>query len=329
MKWMLLMASSAVCTLALAQSAGRPEPVEPLGGEAPLAFTSDGQYLISLYTSNLDGRQTLQARRIAEGDTPFVVRYTLPKGKYLRAVSPDARLLAVSALSQCEGGASGYLPESAGQLELVDFPSGKVLQTLQDFSLCGMGDPVFSPDQALLAVPNRQGYVELWKTSGQRLSTLVVSGEPGAVSFSRDGQWLAVCGGRLEVYRVADGVRVLRLPAEARAASSCREAPPAFTPDGSGLLLADGRKPVGLWSLPSGRLLRSFAPREGQPAQQVAVDGSGRFVLTLDQGQGLAVYAAKSGQMLYQTRRGGYGLVTSPSLEVFATAYRAVLWRLR
>lgn len=314
--------------LTWAQQSGRPEVVAFLPDDGPVAFSSDGKSLVSLFPYNDDGRQTVQLSRIQAGGLVPQTGFVLPRGKYLLGVSPDARLLAVSGISKCGRRGSGYAAGSVGRLELIEFPSGRVARRLEGPSLCGLTYPVFAPDASALAVPNRQGYVELWSPRGRRLRTLSTPGEVDAVAFSRDSSLLAVCGERLEVFRVADGRRVLRLPDTAAAASSCRDAPPVFTPDGSGLLLADGQKPVGWWSL-TGRLSRSFALRAGQPAQRVAISGNGRFVLTVDQGQGLAVYAATTGQMLYQTARGGYGLVVSPGLEYFATNNPPKLWRLR
>lgn len=315
--------------LALAQQRGQPEVVAFLPEDGPVAFSADGRYLVSLFPFNDAGRQTVQRQRLEQGRLVFDIGYVLPRGKYLLGVSPDTRLMSVSGLSECERSSSGYTVGSVGRLELLEFPSGRVVRMLADRTLCGLTYPVFGPNQTLVAVPNRLGYVQLWGLGGQRLRSIAVAGEIDTVSFSRDGQLLAVCGERLEVFRVNDGKRILRLETDSSsAASTCRDGPPVFTPDGVGLLLVDGNKPAGWWSLPTGRLVRRFEPRLGQPPERIAISGDGRLVLTVDKGQGMAVYAS-SGQMLFQTTKGGYGLVVTPSLEYFATNNLPKLWRLR
>lgn len=318
-----------LCGLVLAQQRGQPEVVAFLPEDGPIAFSSDGRFLVGLFPYNDDGRQTVQRQRLEQGSLTFDTGYVLPKGKYLLGVSPDTRLLAVSGLSECVRTTSGYTVGSVGRLELLEFPSGRVVNTLADRSLCGLTYPVFSPNQTLLAVPNRLGYVQLRNVTGQLVRSFQVAGEIDTVSFSRDGQLLAVCGERLEVYRVKDGKRILRLETDLpNAASTCRDAPAVFTPDGAGLLLVDRSKPAGWWNLTTGRLVRRFEPRLGQPPERVAISGDGRFVLTVDKGQGMTVYAS-SGRMLFQTAKGGYGLVVTPSLEYFATNNLPKLWRLR
>lgn len=81
-----------------------------------------------------------------------------------------------------------------------------------------------------------------------------------ALDFSPDGQWLATGSGvpsqmgRLAIWKVADGVKVLEV-AEAHADTILAL---AFSPDGKFIATASPDRMVKIWSLPEGKLIRTL-----------------------------------------------------------------------
>ncbi len=327
---MLARAIAAIAlSLALAQNLSRPEVVTFMTEDGAFRFTQDGRRLVTLYRVNMEQRQTVQVFRL-DGNEWVLEDYLWLKPKnYLLAADGTGKRLVVSAESVCKLAepwpSTRYSPDSLGRLDLLSFPKGKLLLRLEAQSLCGLTYPVFSPDGRRLVVPNLNGYVQLWDLETGRLKyTFGGNTRIDTVGFSRDGSKLAICEKGVAVYRVSSRQLLRRLDK-----TSCAGIYPVFSPDGSRLIVADGKNPVGIWNLNSGKLERTLPRRDGHGANALALSQDGTRIVSLDAGRGLSLYETQSGQMLYQTNKGGAALIASPSLEWFATVAPPQLWRLR
>ncbi len=147
----------------------------------------------------------------------------------------------------------------------------------------------FSPDGMFVAAAG--GYRGLDVTiriirasDGQLLHTLITSNTYGVrqLAFSPDGKWLAAgCyeasnfNGGVELWRVSDWSRALRLPVTAPAL--------AFSPDTS-LLITLRTRSMDVWRIPQGTLLSTFAPQTDTPLfsphLSVAVSSNGQTIVT-------------------------------------------------
>jgi WD40 repeat protein len=148
----------------------------------------------------------------------------------------------------------------------------------------------FSPDGMLVA--SAGGYraldtsIRIVRTvDGQLLTTLVTSNGYNVerLAFSPDGKWLAAGtdesagfgGGSVEVWRVADWTRSLRLPVRAPLV--------AFSPD-SQLVITLRRRYLEFWRMPQGSLVRSLmvATNEADfsPHESLAISTSGDRIVT-------------------------------------------------
>jgi WD40 repeat protein/DNA-binding SARP family transcriptional activator len=172
------------------------------------------------------------------------------------AFTPDGRTLAAVTLD--------------GQATLWDVESRSLLREMS----AGVGDVLgvsISADGAILAAPGpedwtgsyldpNEGGVTLWEVAtGEALDTIALGVPVGDVAFSPAGSMLAFVherGGTAEVWDVAEGSRITKLPVDS---DSRFYYAIAFSPDGRTLATGGLEDPiVRVWDVPTGKLIREL-----------------------------------------------------------------------
>jgi len=137
------------------------------------------------------------------------------------AFSPDGKLLAAA----LENGETRVRPVDGGQ----------VLHRFLSEGATPVRDVAFSPDNTLLAAAGDGGFVDVWSLTGVLVRRLKTDdAQPVSVAFSPDGQLLAVGlklavgSGEAQLWRVADGARLMSFAPHRVAVSAV-----AFSADGT------------------------------------------------------------------------------------------------
>jgi WD40 repeat protein len=194
------------------------------------------------------------------------------RGTYLHGESEDIRLVRVKDISTEEvlpagGGISdpewspdGRLLATVGPeaVQVWRIRDGRLLRAFEDHSVSfgALGALRWSHDGRTLATEGEEHQVTLWDVeSGYRLQ--ILRGDRGTgygvTAFSPDGSLFARGGETVELWSVAEGRLVRRLEGPGSTASAL-----AFSPDGTLLATGAGDGKIRLWSLPGGRLLRTY-----------------------------------------------------------------------
>src|SRR5262249_15008080 len=129
------------------------------------------------------------------------------KNMYLAAAaySPDGKLLAIGRGGECDG--------NNGKVFLVDPATGQKKSELVPGHLNGLTDLAFHPDGKHLASCGRDTLVRFWDTASGKLVKELGKSRGGqfkdwlhAVSFSRDGRWLAAAdmAGAVQVWALGE-----------------------------------------------------------------------------------------------------------------------------
>ncbi|MCI0462073.1 MAG: hypothetical protein L0Z62_34405 [Gemmataceae bacterium] len=177
----------------------------------------------------------------------------------------------------------------------------------------------FARDGKLLLTASGNA-VSMWEwPSGRLLRSLTLPADGsegswtcGGLDLSADGRWLATLGqrheepaqGALQAYRtpegtvdlweVATGRHVLRLASTSSALPDL-----AFTPDGSGLLVADAS--LRLLDRSTGKVLRTFTPpaqgRPGEPRRRAVAWSPDGHILASAEGASVVLFEAASGRV--------------------------------
>ena len=192
-------------------------------------------------------------------------------------------------------------------------------RTVKDRAAGWVTSVAFSADgQHLAAGGSEQKSVKLWDVpTGQELGT--VGGEikgVQALTFSRDGHWLAAESSSNEVmlWDAATRRQVWKL-------ATGKALPPlgknwvysiAFSPDGRWLASGVDEKTVRLWDVTSGRAIRDLAT-EQRSVIYTAFSPDGRLVASGGDGKTIKIWEAATGKEL-QTLRGHKG-------DVYAVAF--------
>jgi WD40 repeat protein/ankyrin repeat protein len=252
---------------------------------AGLAFSPDGKTLVcfagsgkALLYDTVSGRRL---RTLDYGSEPVGI-----------AFSADGSTLAL-------GG-----PE--GTLSLWDARTGKRLRSISTHvSQTGeVSVLAFSPDGSLLACADGDafgnGSVEIWNVQNGSLVTTLLSNAVHSVSFSPDGQILAVGAGGfspakpvVELWNLAQRKVVKRLAG--------REFEPlslAFSPDGRRIAAGDAQGFLTVWDIAVGTVLRTMGVKDF--VVHAAIGPGSRLGATSDHNGTVRVYALESGKLLHR-----------------------------
>jgi dipeptidyl aminopeptidase/acylaminoacyl peptidase len=194
------------------------------------------------------------------------------RGTYLHGESEDIRVVLVKdavservlpaggGITDPEWSPNGRLLATVGPeaVRVWRVRDGRLIRAFEDHSVPFgvLGALRWSHDGRILATEGEEHRVTLWDVeSGRRLQTF--RGDSGTgygvTAFSPDGSLFARGGETVELWSVAEGRLVRSLEGPGSSASAL-----AFSPDGT--LLATGAVDgkIRLWSLPGGRLLRTY-----------------------------------------------------------------------
>jgi WD40 repeat protein len=286
--------------LATATASGLVQLWNPSGGAAigwPRVQGSEGfvQYSpkADLLMGDADG--FVAPGRAGAGSTRGPSAVYLWTGDPLTAISPDGRLVAIATSD----------PTAPSEIRLLDTstlaPAGAPL--IPPYFVTSLA---FSPDGAMLATADLDGYARLWNVAtGKPASRPLAAGDRalGASDavFSPDGKLLATASnaGYVRLWNAATGAPAgtpIRTysgrPAAARAV--------AFSADGTVLATANIDGAVDLWNVGTHRLMGVLpAPQPPQlgPSQQQADPGSGAVAVAFSPDGGLLATGYDSGQI--------------------------------
>jgi WD40 repeat protein/serine/threonine protein kinase len=306
---------------------------QPLASAAALAFTPDGQTLLTgspdpprqatSYTS-LFGN-TLALRTLLDCRVPEAVRLwdpatgrqrgslVLPAALALRclAVAPDGR----TAAAGCDAGAVRLWDLATGRETHTLFTSAAdekrwrrfdALHTLRLPSVEEFGAIVagvaFSPDGRQLATANTEGRVQLWDVASERELRVLCTDHPttGALAFAPDGATLALNhGDGVELWDVPSGRLRQTLKGHTGGAFTV-----AYSADGS-LLASAGRDGlVRLWDAASGQERAALVGHRGD-VWSVAFSPDGRTLASSGQDGTVRLWQLTTGQELLALSVGG------------------------
>jgi len=276
-------------------------PLRHLGkGEIQqIAWSPNGQWL-AVASSWAVYLYTRQANRLVEQTT-----LPLDQPGYSLAFSSQSEQLAVGLAD--------------GTLLVYRVADGALQQTLRGHTGAILS-VAFSPtDPAILASGAQDASVRLWQVdSGALLQTFTDhNGEVSALAFSPDGEQLAsgerhkslnplkgFWGGSVQIWRVADGVRLLTIDTDMRRVNSL-----AFAPDGATLVTGEAWLSVDLWR---GRL-RLWQVATGTHLRDLgAFDASVDGVAFAADGETVAA-ALRNGTLVLQQTRDGAAAPLQPS----------------
>lgn len=216
-----------------------------------------------------------------------------------------------------------------GTVKVWDYRAGKLVHFFQEHAGQWARRVAFSPDSRWVTAATYDGTVSVWDVaSGAVMQTLPVAGRSTDVLFTPDGKSVVTASREdkspfVQFWDVASGKPGLKLdhgsPLVGIAISR------------SGTLLASGGPDcVNLWELPSGRLLRRVATREGEANLDIDLSPDGRLLATTGQWVNV-VRATDSGAVRCELRGhedGIYQITFSPDGSEIATAAADATFRL-
>ncbi len=287
-----LVAAGSARGTAFVWEAGTGKPVHQLHGEGnyvhALAFSPDGRALVSAVTNGPVAAWDVGTGKPLPG---------LPgKRRHVRALafSADGKLLA-----------TGGGPDHDGDVLLWDWPARKERWNVTAHpSVLNM--LAFSPDGRVLASGSAESLIRLWDTATGKPLGPTTSGHQGrvtSVAWSSDGG--AILTGSwdrtIRVWDAASGKERATLavgtPEEARA--QYRAEVKSFTqaPDGKLLAVVRVDGSVGLFELPSGKMVRSL------PGNSVAFSPDGRLIAAgVSDASSIGLYDRATGRLVRELR---------------------------
>lgn len=216
-----------------------------------------------------------------------------------------------------------------GTVKVWDYRAGKLVHFFKEHAGKWARRVAFSPDSRWVTAATYDGTVTVWDVkSGSASRTLPVGGRVTDVLFTRDGKSVVAASREdkapfVQFWDVASGAPGLKLdhgsPLGGIAISR------------SGTLLASGGPGcVNLWELPSGRLLRRVATREGEANLDIDLSPDGSLLATAGRWVNV-VRATDSGAVRCELRGhedGIYQITFSPDGREIVTAAADATFRL-
>ena len=221
-------------------------------------------------------------------------------------------------------------------VEIRRVSDGSRAQTLDFFSTRSLA---FSPDNTLIAAGGLGGEINIWRISdGQRLHSLIGSNEPWSrttvLAFTPDGQTLGAFAvyptieetklNQVSVWNVVNGKKRYILTGKYTGA--------AISPDGQLLALGSIDKPLMLYRLSDGTLLRQLEPTTTY-SSHLNFSPDGKLLAYISRGVGIPVYRMADGKQVHllspptESFSGGEALsdiAISPDGRYLAAAYYAL-----
>lgn len=240
---------------------------------------------------------------------PYCIKtWQLSNESWTMAVSPDGRMLATTSGEFIPRRIPDDYNVQAGSLvEIRRVSDGSLIKTLDFFAASSLA---FSHDNSLLAAGGYNGEIKIWRTSNGELVYSLNGLDPyrksgtktNIASFTPDGKHLVTLtneptlsddlSNQLTVWNLNNGENNYSLSGQFLSA--------AISPDGQTIALSNLKKPIALYRLSDGQLIKQLK-KTNKRIVHLRFSQNGKFIAgILNSGdEGILVYRVEDGQLIH------------------------------
>ncbi len=245
-------------------------------GVTSIAFSPDGQWLVSGYEDN--------AIRVWELSTGKAIHTFSGYPDFVRsvAISPDGKLIA---------------GVTSDVIKLGELSTGKEISTLSGHSGI-IYSVTFSPDGQMVASGAHDQTIRLWDLNTEQvIRTMSAPDLIDAVRFSPDGQFLASSDrdNTIKLWNPNTGQQIRTLSGHSRKIPAV-----SFSPDGKLLASGSGDKTVKIWQIETGEVVRTLMGHSGLFAgvNSVAFTPDGQMLASASDDKTIKVWNSNTGEVI-------------------------------